>query len=83
MKAIKLGDFITFNHSVSHDDDDTVLTFFNLFGTVTDIIACDTVKVENVVTQGLAPISYEMEVSTGDILKVQTTYLITRKDKNK
>ena len=80
MKAIKLGDFITFNHSVGHDDDGTVL-HFNLFGTVTDILACDTVKVENVVTQGLAPISYEMEVSTGDVLKVQTPYLITRKDK--
>ena len=80
MKEIKLGDFITFNHSVGHDDDGTVL-HFNLFGTVTDILACDTVKVENVVTQGLAPISYEMEVSTGDILKVQTPYLITKEDK--
>ena len=75
MKSIKLGDFITFNHSVSHDDDNTVLNF-NLFGTVTDILSCDTVKVENVVTQGCAPISYEMEVSTGDILKVQTPYLV-------
>tara|TARA_B100000902_G_scaffold3192_1_gene4022 strand:+ start:5577 stop:5813 length:237 start_codon:yes stop_codon:yes gene_type:complete len=61
MNTIKRGDFVAFNYGALECER-------TLFGTVTKIVACDTVQVSNVITQACAPFVGRLEVNIGNVV---------------